>query len=101
LDDIKKYVIYDGRKPYIRAVFILGDRTAKNRQKIIEERLESDGRMDMREFLEARNLLQEFGRIELRGRPEGTGHPKRQVFGDLPIAPEDIDRCAKGVVTAR
>src|ERR1043166_8148442 len=53
LDDIKKYVIYDRRKPYIQGIFILGDRTAENTQKIIVERLESQGRMDKREALEA------------------------------------------------
>jgi hypothetical protein len=95
---VKKYVIYDRSKPYIRAVVLLGDIAEKEGEKtqpIVSRRLEWDGPQGKTEIKRALGLLDEIARIERRGRPRGTGHPKRRFLSDLPIDAKHVEHLRK------
>ena len=76
LGDFKRIVIYHRDRPNIRAVFNLGEMKADGRQEIVGGHVEWDGLITKKELREAAILLEEFARIDERGRPRGTRRPK-------------------------
>jgi hypothetical protein len=78
LGDFKRIVIYHRDRPHIRAVFNLGDLKDEGRQEVVGGRLEWEGLITKREFRQAASLLEEFSKIDERGRPRGTRRPKRK-----------------------
>lgn len=81
LAEIRKYVVYDRTSPQIRAVLLVGETEEKDgdqAQPIVGRRLEWDGPLGKAEIKKAIGLIDEIARIERRGRPRETGHPKRK-----------------------
>jgi hypothetical protein len=80
-DVIRKYVVYDRTRTQIRAVLLVGETEEKGGeqvQPILGRRLEWDGPQGKAEIKKALGLVDEIARIERRGRPPGTGNPKRK-----------------------
>jgi hypothetical protein len=77
---IRKYVVYDRTSPQIRAVLLVDKprkKDGEDLQPILGRRLEWDGPLGKAEVKKALGLVDEIARIERRGRPRGTGHPKQ------------------------
>jgi len=92
----KKLVVYDRAHPEIRLVLLLDsayDHDGESWQPIMQSRVERDRGVDpgQSRTIEQR-LWDEVCQVERRGRPRGTGHPKRQRLLDYPIAAKDVDR---------
>jgi hypothetical protein len=80
-DVFRKYVVYDRARPEIRGVLLVDKVREKDGeviQPILGRRLEWDGPQAKAEIKKALDLVDEIARIERRGRPRGTGHPKRK-----------------------
>jgi predicted DNA-binding protein YlxM (UPF0122 family) len=75
--EFKTCVIYHQDRPDIRGVFDLGDSKA-DRREIIGGRLEWDHLVTRKKLRQAIDLVEEFAKIDQRGRPRGTGRPKRK-----------------------
>lgn len=98
LGTAKKLVVYDRAHSGIRLVLLLGlpyFREQEAWQPIVQSRVERDRGVDPQQSraLEQR-LFDEICRVERRGRPRGTGHPKRLLPG-FPLSSEHIDRLRK------
>ena len=76
--EFKTCVIYRRDRPHIRALFELGDLKAGERQEIVRGRVEWDRLVTRQELRQAIDLVEEFANIDQRGRPRGTGRPKRK-----------------------
>jgi hypothetical protein len=90
----RKMVVYERKHPEIRLVLFLDapyDRDGETWQSIAQSRVERDHGVDPRQSrpLEKR-LWDEVCRVERRGRPRGTGHPKNQVLEKFPIAQKNL-----------
>ena len=95
----KKLVVYDRAHPEIRLVLLLDsayDRDGESWQPIMQSRVERDRGIDPEQSraIEQR-IRDEVCQVERRGRPRGTGHPKRHRLLDFPIAAKDIYRLRK------
>ena len=92
----KKMVVYDRTHPEIRLVLLLDapyDCEGETWQPIVQSRVERDSGVDPRQSRpREERLWDEVCRVERRGRPRGTGHPKKQVLQRLSIPLEKIDR---------
>jgi hypothetical protein len=78
LGDFKRIVIYHQDRQHVRAVHELSDLGAAGRQQILGGRLEWEGPIPKSELRQAIDLLDEFPRIDERGRPLGSRRPKRK-----------------------
>lgn len=82
----RKLVIYERSNPAIRFVVFFSDPDpVSRRQRIIKHLLEWDpgaGLLAIRRGM--KTLLDEFCKIEVRGRPRGSGHPKRNWLLRIP-----------------
>jgi hypothetical protein len=84
---VRKYMIYDRKKPTIRAALLLGEpqnRASQEIQEIVRRGIEWEGRVGKAEIRRLLSLFDEIAKIELRGRPLGTGRPKRGLPQILP-----------------
>jgi hypothetical protein len=94
----KKMVVYERTHPEIRLVLLLDapyDREGETWQSIAQSSVERDRGVDPRQsWPREKRLWDEVCRVERRGRPRGTGHPKRRVPG-FPLSSEYIDRLRK------
>jgi len=91
----RKMVIYERTHPEIRLVLFLDtpyDREGETWQSIVQSRVERDHGVDPRQSRpREERLWDEVCRVERRGRPRGTGHPKNQVLQKLPIAHKNFE----------
>jgi hypothetical protein len=101
-DVIRKYVVYDRTRPDIRAVLLVDKAREKGGgiiNAILGRRLEWDGPQGKAEIKKALGLVDEIARIERRGRPHGTCHPKRKPsYADVDI--QFYDRLKEAKCTA-
>jgi hypothetical protein len=95
----KKLVIYERAQPEIRLVLLLDspyDRDGETLQPIIQARVERDRGVDPQQSrTREQRLWDEVCPVERRGRPRGSGHPKRRQFLEFPVTRKDIDRLGK------
>lgn len=89
LGEYNRIVIYHRDRPHIRAVYELGKLKAGRRREINGGHLEWDGLITKKEFREAANLLEEFAKIDERGRPLGSRRPKRKPHEIAGLSPGD------------
>jgi hypothetical protein len=77
----RKLVIYGKSKPTIRLVILFADPNPDTgRQRVVKYMLEWDPKTEIMAIKKnMKKLLDEFCKIEVRGRPRGTGHPKRML----------------------
>ncbi len=101
LGKFKRIVIYHRDRPHIRAEFDLGDLKAAKRQEIVGWRLEGEGLPTKQVLREAADLLEEFARVEERGRPRGTGHPKRRPHQVAGLSGDDYLKWKQSGLTGR
>lgn len=92
----RKMVVYERTHPEVRLVLFLDppfDREGEAWQPITHSSVERDCGVDPRQSrqLEER-LWDEVCRVERRGRPRGTGHPKTPTLQHLGLSPERIAR---------
>ncbi len=84
----RKLVIYEKSNPAIRLVILLSDPETvggKEIQHIVKYALEWEPSSAPKAIEKARKkLLDEFCKVQLRGRPRGTGHPKRSWRLEIP-----------------
>lgn len=94
----KKLVVYDRAHPEIRLVLLFDspyDRDSETWQPIVQSSVERDQGVDpKRSHALEQKLWDEICRVERRGRPRGTGHPKRRL-PDFPLSPKYIDSLRK------
>jgi len=76
--EFRRIVIYNRNSPHIRAVFELGELRTGGRQEIIGGHVEWDGLVTKKELRGTADLLEEFAKIDERGRPAGSRRPKRK-----------------------
>lgn len=96
LERAAKLVVYERSHPQVRLVLLLGapyeNTENRTRQPILRASVERDSGIDPWETRDLeRRLWDEVCRVERRGRPRGTGHPKRPLWRDLTISATDID----------
>jgi len=99
---VRRWVVYDRGHPEIRLILILGEpyqQDGVKLQPILRSLVERDRGVDPKATREIEDRLwDEVCRVERRGRPVGTGHPKRRPFpslGDLPITPQHVKALRK------
>jgi len=94
----KKVVVYDRAHPEIRLALLFDsayDHDGESWQPIVQSCVERDQGVDpKRSRALEQKLWNEICRVERRGRPRGTGHPKR-ALPDFPIPSNYIDRLRK------
>ncbi len=94
----KKMVVYERTHPDIRLVLLLDapyNREGETWQSIAQSRVERDRGVDPRQsWPREKRLWDEVCRVERRGRPRGTGHPKRRLPG-FPLSSKYVDRLRK------
>jgi hypothetical protein len=92
----RKMVVYERTHPEIRLVLFLGspyDREGETWQPIVQSRVERDRGVDPRQSRRREERLwAEVCRVERRGRPRGTGHPKNPILREFPISTKNIAR---------
>lgn len=92
----RKMVVYERTHPEIRLVLLLDapyDREGETWQPIVQSRVERDRGVDPRQSRpREERLWGEVCRVERRGRPQGTGHPKNRILQEFPISPKSIAR---------
>jgi hypothetical protein len=88
----KKIVAYSRAEPRLRLVLLLGDVfecDGQKRQPILQTRIERDRGIDPKQSRSLEeHLWSEICRVERRGRPRGTGRPKRKPYERLGINAE-------------
>jgi hypothetical protein len=92
----RKMVVYERTRPEIRLLLLLDapfDREGEAWQSIVQSNVERDRGVDPKQSrqLEER-LWDEVCRVERRGRPRGTGHPKTPTLQQLGLSIEHIAR---------
>jgi hypothetical protein len=93
----RKVVVYERTHPEVRLVLLLDappyDREGEAWQSIVQSNVERDRGVDSKQSrrLEER-LWDEICRVERRGRPRGTGHPKSPTLQQLGLSAERIAR---------
>jgi hypothetical protein len=98
LGTTRKLVIYKQSHPETRLVLVLGetdDHDGQAVQPILTTRVERDRGIDLKASRSIENSLwDEACKVERRGRPRGTGHPKRPN-DPYPLRPKEIKRLRK------
>ena len=95
----RKMVVYERTHSEIRLVLFLDaphDREGETWQPIVRSCVERDRGVDPQQsrLLEKR-LWDEVCRVERRGRPRGTGHPKNQILEQFPMSQKNLERLRK------
>ena len=95
----RKMVVYERAHPEIRLVLLLDeacDRAGETCwQPIVQSSVERDRGVDpIQSWSREKRLWDEVCRVERRGRPRGTGHPKRRL-PDFPLSSKFLDRLRK------
>lgn len=90
----RKMVVYERTHPEIRLVLLLAaafNREGEPWQPIVQSNVERDCGVDPRQSkqLEER-LWDEVCRVERRGRPRGTGHPKERALQQFPLSSQHV-----------
>jgi hypothetical protein len=92
----KKMVTYERAHPEIRLVLLLDvpyDADGTKWQPIVKMSVERDRSVDPRQSRRREELLwNEVCRVERRGRPRGTGHPKKATLRQFPLSSARIAR---------
>jgi hypothetical protein len=92
----RKMIVYERTHPEIRLVLFLDtpyDREGETWQPIVQSRVERDRGVDPRQSRShEERLWDEVCRVERRGRPRGTGHPKNKILQEFPISSTYITR---------
>ena len=92
----REMVVYERTHPEIRLVLLLDatyDRDGETWQSIVHSRVERDRNVDPRQSRpREERLWDEVCRVERRGRPRGTGHPKKPTLQHFPLSSEHIFR---------
>jgi hypothetical protein len=95
----RKLVVYERTHPEIRLVLLLDapfDSAGETWQPIMQSRVERDRGVDPRKSrLREERLWDEVCRVERRGRPHGTGHPKKPVQQHFLISPNLLSHLRK------
>lgn len=86
----KKMVLYERTHPELRLVLLLDvpyDADGTKWQPIVKMSVERDRSVDPRQSRRREELLwNEVCRVERRGRPRGTGHPKKATMQQFPLS---------------
>lgn len=94
-----KLVVYDRAHPEVRLAFFLDSpfyRDGEGWQSILETRVERDRGVDPKQSRELeQRLWDEICTVERRGRPVGTGHPKRRQSPEFFLSSADVDSLRK------
>jgi len=94
--ETRKLVVYKRERPELRLVLLLGERVeGEDWQPIQGTRIERDGNIDPKTSRQGEEQLwDEVCKVERRGRPRGTGHPKRPAPA-FPLDAKNISRLRK------
>ena len=91
----RKIVLYERAHPEIRLVLFLDPptRDGETWQPIVRSHVQRDRGVDPQQSRQREERLwAEICQVERRGRPRGTGHPKKRIVKECPISGKDIDR---------
>lgn len=91
----RKMVVYEQTHPEIRLVLLLDAPVDREGtwQSIAQSKVERDRGVDPKHSRQSEDRLwDEICRVERRGRPRGTGHPKKPTLQQFPLSSEHIAR---------
>ena len=92
----RKMVVYKRTHPEIRLLLLLDvpfDREGETWQSIVRSSVERDRGVDPKQSRQLEECLwDEICRVERRGRPRGTGHPKKPTLQQFPLSSEHVAR---------